>query len=250
MSGLLVPLGIGRGDVVAAVGAGGKTTLVYARWRAEARAPAGACWSPPRRTWDAPRDEDGRRCSSRPRAMSDAGRATRPCATTAARPSLGRRVRADKLEGVAAGARRRAGEARRTWSLVEADGARGRSLKAPAAHEPVVPRSCTLLVVLAAPRRARHAGRRATLVHRPEVVAASTGRPDEPVTEDALVACLAHPRGYPARLGARPASAVFLNKVEDDARARPPRHGSPRVCAHPTTLVVAGSARGDARRLR
>src|SRR4029453_10181371 len=30
VTGLLVPLGIGRGDVVAAVGAGGKTTLVYA----------------------------------------------------------------------------------------------------------------------------------------------------------------------------------------------------------------------------
>ena len=58
--------------------------------------------------------------------------------------------------------------------LVEADGAKGRSLKAPAGHEPVVPGSTTLLVPVAA---ADVVGRPLddTMVHRPELVAGLTG---------------------------------------------------------------------------
>ena len=52
---------------------------------------------------------------------------------------LGRRVREDKLEGVPPErVDELSGEA--DLVLVEADGARGRSLKVPAAHEPVLPR--------------------------------------------------------------------------------------------------------------
>ena len=91
------------------------------------------------------------------RALAAEGRAT----------LLGRRVRADKLEGVAP---ERVSELARQADLVlvEADGARGRSLKVPAEHEPVVPAATTLLIVVAAlDVLGRRAGRGARAPPRP-----------------------------------------------------------------------------------
>ncbi len=102
--------------------------------------------------------------------------------------------------------------------LVEADGARGRSLKAPAEYEPVVPEGTTLLVpvagmdVLGWPLAEPG-------VHRPEVVAGLLGmRTGDPITPLVVASVLAHPLGG---LKGRPAGArvvPLLNKADDVRR--------------------------------
>jgi molybdenum cofactor cytidylyltransferase len=242
VSGLLVPLGIGRGDVVAAVGAGGKTSLLRALG-AEARALGWTVLMTTTTHMGPPRDgdapvlfaADGVLDDTVRAALRDHGRAT----------LYGRRVRDDKLEGVAP-ERVDALAGAADLLLVEADGARQRSLKAPAPHEPVVPRSCTLLVVLAG-LDVLGTPVDGPLVHRPEVVARLTRASS--VTPEALVACLAHPRSYPRERAPGRRLAVFLNKAEDEAAGEAARRIAPRLCP-PYDLVVAGSARGTSARLR
>jgi len=79
--------------------------------------------------------------------------------------------------------------------LVEADGARGLMLKAPAAYEPVIPSRATTvcvvanLAVLGQPLDER-------VAHRPERVAQLTGlRRGDPIVAEAMAALLAHPDG-------------------------------------------------------
>jgi probable selenium-dependent hydroxylase accessory protein YqeC len=240
VSGLLVPLGIGRGDVVAAVGAGGKTSLLRAL-----AAEAGALgWTvlltstthmgPPRDGESVLFASEGASDEVVRAALRERGRAT----------LYGRRVREDKLEGVAP-ERVDALAGAADLVLVEADGARQRSLKAPAGHEPVVPRSSSLVVVLCGLDVLGMAVD-GPLVHRPEIVARLTGASS--VTEDALVACLCHPRSYPRQRTAGRRLAVFLNKAEDAGSGEAARRIAARLCP-PYDLAVAGSARGVAARV-
>jgi probable selenium-dependent hydroxylase accessory protein YqeC len=241
-SGLLSALGIGRGDVVSVVGAGGKTTLVY-RLAAEARAtgmtalvtttthmgtPAEATTGPVLVEAEAAIDDD------LTRALATEGRAT----------VLGRRVRADKLEGLAP-ERVDALAPRADVTLVEADGARGRSLKAPADHEPVIPSSTTIVVVIAA---LDAVGRPldAETVHRVGLVCAITGAAEGARITPAMIAsALSHPASYRSRIVAGMRAGVFLNKAEGpgalaDARAI-------EALLRPAyAFVVAGSARSGA----
>lgn len=78
--------------------------------------------------------------------------------------------------------------------LVEADGARGRSLKAPAAHEPVIPSRADVVVVVSG---LDAIGRSiASAAHRPHLVAALLGRQVEDVVRPVDVArVLADPNG-------------------------------------------------------
>lgn len=244
MSALLASAGIGRGDVVALVGAGGKTTLAY-RLAAEARqaglrvlvtttthmgalpeAVTGPVFV------EADGDADGLLD-----ALRREGRAT----------LLGRRVRQDKLEGVAP--ERVDGLATAAdLVVVEADGARGRSLKVPAPHEPVLPSRTSVVVVVAALDvlgRPLDEG----LVHRVDLVAAATGLPPgAAVGEDAVVDALRSPDGYLARLGPAMRPLVFLNKAEDAAARSAARRIASRLCP-PYERVLAGSARGDLARV-
>lgn len=99
--------------------------------------------------------------------------------------------------------------------LVEADGSRMLPLKAPAAHEPVLPTTTTLLVPVAG---MDVIGRRldATNVHRPELVRELLGLPahdDIRVTPAHVAVLLADPRG--GRKGQGRARVVaLLNKVD------------------------------------
>jgi len=239
MSGLLGPLGIGRGDVVAVAGAGGKTTLIY-RVAAEARraglrvlvtATTHMGTLPAATTGAVFVEADGDVPSGLERELARGGLAT----------LLGRRVRPDKLEGMRP---ERVDDLARCADLVlvEADGARGRSLKTPAEHEPVVPLSATLLVVVAAldvlgqPLAEAH-------VHRLDRVAAAAGRaPGSAVDEDVVVAALREPSGYPSRVPPRARAGVFLNKAEgEEALAAAGRIA--RRLVPPYAFVVAGSAR-------
>ncbi len=70
--------------------------------------------------------------------------------------------------------------------LVEADGAKGRMIKAPAAHEPVIPASADLVLLLTS-MAALGQSLSETLVHRIEQVTAVTGlAPGETITPHAL----------------------------------------------------------------
>jgi molybdenum cofactor cytidylyltransferase len=102
--------------------------------------------------------------------------------------------------------------------LVEADGARGGSLKAPAKHEPVVPSRTTLLVPVAAVDALGLPVAEPT-VHRPAMVAELSGlRAGDPITPLAMATVLAHPQGG---LKGRPSGSrvvPLLNKVEGTSR--------------------------------
>ncbi|MGQ9490820.1 MAG: selenium cofactor biosynthesis protein YqeC [Anaerolineae bacterium] len=99
--------------------------------------------------------------------------------------------------------------------LVEADGSRRLPFKAPAAHEPVIPSSATIVApmvgldVVGQPLDAAH-------VHRPGLVAALTGAAlGDPVTPELVAAVLAHPDGGAKGLPPRARFMPILNKVND-----------------------------------
>ncbi len=97
--------------------------------------------------------------------------------------------------------------------ILEADGARGRSLKAPALHEPVIPETTTLTVVLAGIDvlgKPLHDG----FVHRVEEVSWLTGTaPGAPVTAETIA--LAMVDGYRSKVPSESRWLCFLNKVDD-----------------------------------
>ena len=238
-------LGLARGDLVALVGAGGKTTLVY-RLAAEARARGLSVLVtttthmgtlPEAVTGPVFIESDGGIDASLEAALRDEGRAT----------VLGRRIREDKLEGLTA-ERVESLHRRADVVLVEADGARGRSLKLPAPHEPVVPPSTTLVVVLAAldllgkPLAEDH-------VHRLELVTAATGTTaGSAIDERLVVGALLHPAGYLSRIPSPARGGVFLNKAEDPETLAAAGRIAVRVVP-PYAFVAAGSARNGVARV-
>ena len=98
---------------------------------------------------------------------------------------------------------------------VEADGAAGRGFKAPADHEPVLPEGVThVLAVVSVTVLGKPLDGRA--VHRPERVIALTGAKEgEPVTPELVAAVLAHSQG--GRKGVPP-EAEFAVVVTSTAR--------------------------------
>jgi molybdenum cofactor cytidylyltransferase len=102
--------------------------------------------------------------------------------------------------------------------IVEGDGSRRLPLKAPAAHEPVVPSGTTLLVPMAGldiirrPLTSEH-------VHRAGLVAGLVGATEgDPVTPEIVAAVLAHPEGGAKGLPEGARLVPFLNKADDAAR--------------------------------
>jgi molybdenum cofactor cytidylyltransferase len=100
--------------------------------------------------------------------------------------------------------------------IVEADGARGRSLKAPARHEPVVPPTTTVLLPLVGVDAVGQPLDKA-VAHRPQRVACLTGHAlGETINTSLVVKLLVHPEG--ALKDAPPAARVMplLNKVRSE----------------------------------
>ena len=98
--------------------------------------------------------------------------------------------------------------------IVEADGSAKKPFKAPAGHEPVVPPSCTILVCVVG-IDAIGVQLTANFVHRPEIIAELTNLSiGEIVTASAIAQVLAHPSGG---MKNKPANARFIsiiNKVD------------------------------------
>lgn len=96
--------------------------------------------------------------------------------------------------------------------LVEADGARQRPFKAPAAHEPVIPSAATIVVVVMGADAV--GGVISEVSHRPERVAALAGRSTEDVLDArACATVLAHSRGGLKGVPERARAVVAITKV-------------------------------------
>jgi len=136
------------------------------------------------------------------------------------------------------------------WILVEADGAAHRPLKAPAAHEPVIP-SCTSILVAVIGLDVLNQPLSEKAVFRSELAGPRMGlNHDGPVSEAALVRLLLHPAG--AFKGAPPGARrfVFLNKGDDaELRAAGSRIASRlrREGADLAEAVIVGQALDELR---
>ncbi len=126
--------------------------------------------------------------------------------------------------------------------VVEADGSRQRPVKAPAAHEPVLPTGTTRLIVVAGLDALEAPIKEAA--HRPELVCRLLDlRPEDRLTPAALAALLVHPEG--GLKGRPPAArvAVCLNKVEGAARRARADETAARLLAHPAVERVVLTTR-------
>ena len=116
------------------------------------------------------------------------------------------------------------------YVVVEADGAHRMAIKAPADHEPVIPSASTTVVVVAS--MAAIGGPISAVAHRPERVAGLIGaRPDDILTLEGAAAVLLHPdgglKGIPA--GAR---VVMVARSPEPATARIAAELAPILAAH------------------
>ena len=118
--------------------------------------------------------------------------------------------------------------------IIEADGARGLPLKAPAAHEPVVPRETTLFIPVCG---VTALGRELTAhaVHHPELVAGLTGLAcGELVTDEAIVRLLLNPLGGLKGAPARARVQLLINQVSNAESLAAARRIAARVKVDPS----------------
>jgi probable selenium-dependent hydroxylase accessory protein YqeC len=102
-------------------------------------------------------------------------------------------------------------------TVVKADGARSRWLKAPAEHEPVIPATTDTVIPVASARVVGEALDEEH-VHRPERVAAVTGRePGDELTVDDVATVLTSPDGGLRAVPADATVVALVNMVDDDA---------------------------------
>jgi molybdenum cofactor cytidylyltransferase len=124
------------------------------------------------------------------------------------------------------------------WVVIEADGSRMLPVKAPAAHEPVVPNETSLLVVvvgvdaLSGPIR--------EVSHRPERVSTITGlTPEETLTPEALATLLTSSQGGLKDAPQAARVAVLINKVESASQLEAARRVARCVLREPGVERVA-----------
>jgi molybdenum cofactor cytidylyltransferase len=238
-------LQVHKGEVISFVGAGGKTTAMYRLGREL----AGLGWRvitttttmirPP-----SPEETDALIVEGNPAQallMAEEALRHKGLITVVSQPL----ETENKLKGVEPG-QVAALAALADAVIVEADGAKGLSLKAPAAHEPVVPAGTTLLVPVVG---VDAVGRRLAegTVHRPELVARLTKVPlGETISGALLATLLVHPQGA---LKGTPADArvmPLINKVHDEAALVTAREIARRIKGNPSLeRVLIGAVASD-----
>jgi len=108
-----------------------------------------------------------------------------------------------------------AGSGRFDVIINEADGSRTLPLKAPAAHEPVIP-LCTTLVIPTAGLDVLAQPLGDDTVHRAELISQLTGTAlGQPVTPDTVARLLCHPEGGLKKVPAQARVVPLLNKVDE-----------------------------------
>jgi molybdenum cofactor cytidylyltransferase len=131
--------------------------------------------------------------------------------------------------------------------VVEADGARGLSLKAPAAHEPVVgPATTVLMPVVAIDAVGRQLDDR--IAHRPRLVSRVTGLGlGQEITTKTLAALLMHPQGALKGVPVGCRVEPLVNKTESPRALRDARQVAAEVKAHDAIagVLVGAVARAD-----
>lgn len=127
--------------------------------------------------------------------------------------------------------------------LVEADGARGRSFKAPADYEPVIPEAATCVVAVAG---LDALGQRldSPLVHRPERVAALVQ--DSWITADTVARALGHPQGGLKGVPKGARFVALLNKAETPSLLQAGREIAQALLEAPRVeAVLLGAVAGE-----
>jgi molybdenum cofactor cytidylyltransferase len=124
------------------------------------------------------------------------------------------------------------------WVVVEADGSRMLPVKAPAAHEPVIPVGTTLLVpVVGIDALLKPI---AEIAHRPERVCAITGlAPEDSLTPTALAGLITAREGGLKSAALAGRVAVLINKVESAAECALAREVAGPILSDPTVERVA-----------
>lgn len=201
---LAARLGLGRHELVAFVGAGGKSTLLFALGDELAGAGCRVILTTTTKLGAEQAARAATVCrSTDPAQVAGALDGPGPVMVVAGR-ACGK-IRGPSSEAV----ERLFAEAGADHLLVEADGSRRRPFKAPASHEPVIPRAASLVVVVMGADAI--GGVISDVCHRPELVAAIAGRTVGDVLDpETCAAVLVDPqggyRGVPS--GARVAIAI------------------------------------------
>ena len=210
--------GLLRDQRVAAIGGGGKMTLLLALGAEWARAGGRPLLVPTTRIAEhAERGVPGVRTVALPAARSAwppvgfLGGELLVVGRRGDRPGLLGAIHADEIRALAE-------QARADLVLIKADGARGRSLKAHDPEEPVVPLDTSLVVALAGiDAWGQELGPQH--VHHDALFAQRWGMaPGTRLEDDAFYAALADPAGYRAAVPPGARYLVFLNMVDRPVR--------------------------------
>jgi len=238
-------LDLRAGACIAFVGAGGKTTLGYRLLRDVADADGRAVfstttnvWQPQPGTVDLSIDLDGVENDDIARRMQRAawrsaallgpivGAPSDAAVPGAYWPTIQTKRRGPTPEQICA---LRAADPAVTW-IVEADGARGLRLKAPAPTEPVIP-ACADVVAVVACLDALGRPLDDRIAHRADRIAALTGcMPGAVITPPTLVALLTHPQGGRKSIPPHAIAVAVLTQHADAA-------------LHPDALSIAHELR-------
>ena len=206
-AGLVELLGIDEGDVVAFVGGGGKSTLTLGTGRelAIAGRPVVLATTTKMGVDQIP---DWAEVCQETLAVHRALQDGKPC-------YLLKRAEDGKVIGADPGIIDEIAATTAATVFVEADGSRGRPFKAPNDREPVIPLSTTLaVVVVGGDAIGRPIGE---VCHRPERVAALTGRSVEHLVRPSdIAAVVSHPDGGMRRVPRRARVVLALTKVTAD----------------------------------
>jgi len=241
---LSAAFGLGDREVVTIVGGGGKTTTLFRLGRELHQRDGGVVVTTTTHIMIPPPEPDLETVLE-----VEAELAPAACRSALARghlPVLGTRFTPEgRLGGVAPEVVDLcAAQTDLAYVVVEADGSAHKPFKAPLAHEPVVPRSTTLLLAvvgvdaLGQPLDAEH-------IHRPQRVAELSGAAlGAPVTAETIARVMVHPAGP---LRDAPVSArviILLNKADSDARRAAAAEIADAVRAHggPPTLIGSVAA--------
>jgi probable selenium-dependent hydroxylase accessory protein YqeC len=240
-AGRLLDLLEARRGLVCAVGAGGKKTTLYRL--VEAHLAAGTArigvtctvaMAPPPPALGRPLIAEP---SSLARALGELGRERGPVVYAQASPKPGRvgGVAPDALAGL-----HDAGGFEVT--LIKADGARMRWIKAPAAGEPVLPpEAATVLALVSAKVFGQPLS--GAIAHRPERVAAVTGaRTGEPLTPGHVARLLASEHGALQGAG-RAVVVAIINMVDDEGKRAAARAAAEQALAASNRLTRVVLAR-------
>ncbi|MEE8449996.1 MAG: selenium cofactor biosynthesis protein YqeC [Thermodesulfobacteriota bacterium] len=209
--------------MVALVGGGGKTTLMFALARELEKAGEWVICTTTTKILPPLREEAGLLFLS-----SDDGRIVdfaRQQMSQGQRITLGRGKLADgKLAGLSPQLVNKLGGAfPLSYIIVEADGSKGRPLKAPSPWEPVIPESCAVVVALAG---VDGVGVRLDQekVFRPEIVGRLTHlSPGDIISVEAVAQLFLDPEGLTKGAPACARLIAFINKVDLDPNLRTSR---------------------------